>query len=597
MKNKALILLIALAFIFMTGAVSAVNQTDVVIAENYTDDALLQNVAQKNPVCEVEDEILGENATKTTIKSDDKNIVKGQEFSVRLADENSTPIANKTVDFTLNKVKTSSKTDGNGVAKLKINVNPGTYTVKYSFGDEGYLKSENSTRIFVIPTSSSKISASNYVAYVGVKNTYTVTLNAGNTPLPGRAVTFKINGKTYSKTTNSKGQASININEKKGTYSLSYSYAGEDNIKKTSGSAKITVKKGIPTKISKANSVVYVNKKTNYFKIKLTDVRGNLLKSKKVFFKLKGKTYAKKTSSKGIATLKIKLNTGTYKIKVTYPKNSKYNKALKTFKINVKPRHPTNNGMWLFGRDMYSVDFNKLQKNGFKHILLNFKAVELYGKAGVEKWVKEARSHGIKVHLWMQVFYKAGGWQNPVSNGKINYNLINSKVKEAKTYAKIKGISGIHFDYVRYPGNAHNYKNSVNAINTFIKKATTAVHKINKNIIVSAAVMPEPSSMIHYYGQDIRTMGKYLDAIIPMVYKGNYNAGQSWIKWVTQTFKKQSSKAQIWTGLQSYRSDANLGKIPAKELMGDCKAASYGGASGIILFRFGLFNDINFNEV
>ena len=109
--------------------------------------------------------------------------------------------------------------------------------------------------------------------------------------------------------------------------------------------------------------------------------------------------------------------------------------------------------------------------------------------------------------------------------------------------------------------------------------------------------MPEPSSMKQYYGQDIKTMGKYLDAILPMVYKGNYNAGTKWIKWVTETFKKQSSKAKIWTGLQSYRSDAKLNKIPAKELMGDCDAAANGGASGIILFRFGLFNFINFNEV
>ena len=92
-------------------------------------------------------------------------------------------------------------------------------------------------------------------------------------------------------------------------------------------------------------------------------------------------------------------------------------------------------------------------------------------------------------------------------------------------------------------------------------------------------------------------MGKYLDVIVPMAYKGNYHAGANWIKYITQTFKKQSSKAKIWTGLQAYRSDSQVTKIPAKELLSDANAAVYGGADGIILFRFGLFNYINFNEV
>ena len=109
--------------------------------------------------------------------------------------------------------------------------------------------------------------------------------------------------------------------------------------------------------------------------------------------------------------------------------------------------------------------------------------------------------------------------------------------------------------------------------------------------------MPEPSSMKYYYGQDIATMGKYLDAIVPMVYKGNYNAGASWIKSVTQTFAKQSTKAEIWAGLQSYRSDSNVNKLPASELKNDAVAAVSGGATGVILFRFGLFNFVNLSLI
>ena len=599
-KNKALILSIALVLFFVMGAAGAVNQTDVDVAQQAdAQDAVALDSEADGQVNEASQspEIEDSPQVQTTIKSDDKNIVKGHEFSVTLSDNNSSPIANKSVAFTFNKVVSNATTDENGVAKLKINSNPGEYTVKYSFSGEGYVDCENSTRIQVIASSVSKIKAPSYTAYIGVTNTYTVTLTAGDTPLANRPVTFKLNGKTYSKKTNSKGQASININLAKGSYTLSYSYNGEQNINPVSGTSKITVKKGMPTKMVRADSEIYRNKKTSYFKIKLTDSRGTPLKSKKVILTLKGKKYTKKTNANGIASLKIKLKIGKYNIKASFSKTNVYNKASKTFKITVKPVVPTNNGMWLFGRDMKSVNLKTLQNNGFKHVFLNFKAVELYGKSGVEEWVKTAKSYGVKVHLWMQVFYGAGNWQNPVKNGKINYDLINSKVDEAKGYAKIKGIAGVHFDYVRYPGNAHNYPNSVKAINTFIKKATNAVHSINKKLIVSAAVMPEPSGMKYYYGQDIKTMGKYLDAILPMVYKGNYHAGTKWIKSVTKTFEKQSKKAKIWTGLQTYRSDASLKKIPAKELMGDVRAAVNGGANGVILFRYGLYSNINFKAI
>lgn len=584
----------------MMGCVSAANETDVnIIKETDSSEPITEDNASEIVLDESAQTIINDNQTKieTTIKSEDTNIIKDEEFSVTLTDNELNPIENKSVQFTLNNKITNSTTDNNGVAKLKITSNPGTYTVRYSFSADGYVDSQNSTDILVISTKTSKITAKDYVAYIGFTNTYTVTLTVGGIPLTGRTVVFTLNGKTYSKKTNADGKASLGISEAKGSYKISYSYAGEDNINPVSGTSKITVKNGMPTKIVKANSVVYRNKKAAYFKIKLTDARGNPLKSKKVVFKLKGKKYTRKTNANGIASLKIKLKTGSYKLNVKFSKSGYYNAYSKTFTVKVKAKHVSNNGMWLFGKDMNSVNLQTLKKYGFKHVFLNFKAIELYGKSGVENWVKKAKTYGVKVHLWMQVFYGANNWQNPVKNGKINYNLINSKVKEAKKYAKIKGIGGVHFDYVRYPGNAHNYKNSVKAINTFIKKATKAVHKVNKKIMVSAAVMPEPSSMKTYYGQDIRTMGKYLDAIVPMVYKGNYHAGKAWIKSVTNTFKKQSSKAKIWTGLQSYKSDANLKKLSAKELWGDCEAAVSGGANGVILFRYGLFNYVNFKEL
>lgn len=525
------------------------------------------------------------------------NYLKGETFDIEVKGDGDAVIANKSVSFTINNKNYNATTDGEGVARLNLTVAKGTYTVKYVFNETGFKPISSSSKIFVITNPTSKIKASAYTAYQGVKNTYTVTLTVDGLALAKRHVIFKINGKSYDKTTNSKGQASININLKKGTYYIYYSYAGEDRIKKVSGKSKITVKKGMPTKFIKANSIIYRHKTSSPFKIKLVDARGNPLSSKKVTLTINKKKYTKKTNKNGIVSINIKLKKGTYKLKVSFSKTSVYNKASKTYTVKVKPKQCRNNGLWLLSTDMAKVNFKTLHKYGTKHIFLNAKAIERYGQKYVEGFIANATAYKIKVHLWMQVFYNSGKWQNPVKNKKINYDLINSKIKLAKQYAKVKGVGGIHFDYLRYPDNAYKYKNGVKAINYFTKQASAAVHKINSKLVVSAAVMPEPSSMKYYYGQDIPTISKYLDVIIPMVYKGNYHAGTAWIQKVTQSFVKKSNGAKIWTGLQTYKSDSDVTPISSKSLMKDADAAAMGGAYGVVLFRFDLINYINMNNV
>ena len=158
-------------------------------------------------------------------------------------------------------------------------------------------------------------------------------------------------------------------------------------------------------------------------------------------------------------------------------------------------------------------------------------------------------------------------------------------------------MAGVHLDYVRFEGTAYKYDNSINAVNYFVKKVCTEVRKVRPNCIISAAVMPEPGMMEYYYGQDIPTMTKYLDVIIPMAYKGNYGKSTSWIKYVTNSFVLQSNGAQVWTGLQAYKSDSNVVRLSAAVLLKDAKAAMSGGAKGVVLFRIGVTNLLDFNKV
>ena len=434
------------------------------------------------------------------------------------------------------------------------------------------------------------------MAYEGVKNPYVVTLTVGGVPLPNQNVIFRINGTYYTKKTDSQGKITLNFNYPQGTYKIKYLFKSTTNAIFAKSYAKIKVKKGMPTKIVKQNSPVFKNNKLTTLKFKYLDVRGNPINKKTVVLKVDGVKYKQSTDKNGFVKFKIRLNTGTYAAKV-YSYTTVYKQSGLKFYISVKSDKKYNNGFWLFGADMYGVDLKKMADNGINQIFLNFYAVKLHGRTAVQNFVADAKSVGISVHIWMQAFYN-GGWILPVDDsGNFRYSLFNSIIAEAKDYASIKGVAGIHFDYLRFGGTAYKHANGVEAINYFTKQACEELHKQNPGLIVSAAVMPEPSGMIYYYGQDIPTISKYLDVIVPMIYKGNYAQGTSWIKSTTQKFIDMSNGAEIWTGLQSYYSDDDVSRLPASELKSDSKAGIDGGAKGIILFRFGLFNLFDFNTL
>ena len=239
-----------------------------------------------------------------------------------------------------------------------------------------------------------------------------------------------------------------------------------------------------------------------------------------------------------------------------------------------------NFGYWIFGKDMYNVNLETLKKNGVTDIFLNYYAISLYGQSKVTAWIKKARTQGINTHLWVQCFYD-GNWINPKTTN------LNAKLKEIKNYASITGVYGIHLDYLRYPGNAYKTSGGADAITNFVKK----VRSQNPKVFLSCAVMPENEDDKKYYGQDIPALGKLVDAILPMQYKGNYEAGTSWLQSTTKYFSKY---ATVWSGLQTYKSDDDPTQLSAKEILNDAKTCIKNGAKGVILFRYGICPSINF---
>lgn len=223
------------------------------------------------------------------------------EYKVTLLNNNQ-PESGKTIVFTLNGEIYNAVTDDKGVASINVNLNVGTYGVTIIYGD--YIRSQ------IITVQKTITNNKNLIKYYKGSETYSVKVwgDNGKAVGAGKVVTMKIGGKTYTVKTNKNGYASLKINLKPKTYTITATY------KSYKVSNKVTIKPTVITKnISKKKS------KTVKFNAKVVNTKGKVLKNKKVTFKVKGKKYTVKTNSKGIATLSLKnLKVGKYTVYSTY---------------------------------------------------------------------------------------------------------------------------------------------------------------------------------------------------------------------------------------------------------------------------------------
>ncbi|WP_409199467.1 transglutaminase domain-containing protein [Methanobrevibacter sp. DSM 116169] len=526
----------------------------------------------------------------------------GEGFAVLVTDKAGNAIANASVYFTINGIEYLRYADENGIAKININLDPNNYIIDYKFKDENYATSEGSNNLTVIkknidPTISSETTNIGQ----GTGEQFKVNLNVDGVNLVNQVIAIYINGVTYNRVSDAYGNAYLTINLGQGTYNITYSFAGNSKLKGVNGSKVIAVVKLVETMIVNHGSTIFYQGETSQYQVILLDNNGKPLADKDIIFTINGVDYTRTTDSNGIGSININLATGFYNVAYKFEQSGGYLFSSGSTAIEVIARPDTlntnANGYWVFGRDMYNVNLATMKANGIGNIFLNFAAISSHGKANVESWIASAASYGINVHIWMQAFYESG-WIYPVDiDGNVNTDLLNKKIAEAVSYANINGVAGIHLDYLRYPGGANKYPSATQVISNFVRDLTTQVKAVNSNLILSAAIMPETTSNPSVYGQDVLTLSKYLDVIVPMIYKGNYNAGTSWIASTTNWFVQNSGGAKVWVGLQGYVSDDDLTLLSAAELSNDAQIALNAGAAGSIIFRFGVSNIINFNNL
>ena len=195
--------------------------------------------------------ILSNNTTstqtlKTTISPSKTSVAYNSYLTVLLKDSSGNAVKSKNVKVVINKKSYTATTNSNGQAKVLLKIAPGQYTAKFTFnGDSSYKKSSTSSKI-KITKAKPVITASNKAFKRSVKTKkYTVTLkNNRGTVMKKVKLTLKVNSKTYTAKTNSKGIATFKITKltKNGNYKAKIKYSGSTYFKAITKTVKITVK-------------------------------------------------------------------------------------------------------------------------------------------------------------------------------------------------------------------------------------------------------------------------------------------------------------------------------------------------------------------
>ena len=285
------------------------------------------------------------------------------------------------------------------------------------------------------------------------------------------------------------------------------------------------------------------------------------------------------------------------------------NNDIKSENLQSESNETSNNhyGYWSFGRDMKALDLEDLSKKGVTDIFLNFYAYTLYNMTGVEEFIAEANDFGIHTHIWTQIFW-LGEWVKPIDNGVINQEYFNEKIEELKYYAQTKGLSGIHYDYLRFSGSpdfagSDEYDRAIDnpggmeAISLFVKQANTAIHEINPNLIISAAVCPMPEHLVDWFGCNYSALTSSVDAVLPMLYIGSFYKDVSWVTENAKWFRENSKGADVWPGLQGYITDNNMNVVPIAQAKMEINAVLDQNATGAIFYRYGCSPNIDFTNL
>ena len=227
-----------------------------------------------------------------------------ERFVVTVTDYKGNPLANKTVNITINGVKYTRTTNAKGTTSIAIGLPSSTYDATVT-SDNETIKSV----ITVLPT----VKGNDLVKVFRNATQYYATFldSQGNYLKEGSMVRFNINGVMYERKVTSKGLAKLNINLEQGEYIITAMNLETGEM----ASNKITV---IP-RIIENNDLIKYYRNASQYTVKLIGDDGNPVGAgETVTFNINGVFYTRTTNESGIAKLNINLDPGQYIITAEY---------------------------------------------------------------------------------------------------------------------------------------------------------------------------------------------------------------------------------------------------------------------------------------
>ena len=369
------------------------------------------------------------------------SIVKGKKYTVTLKNSKGKVLAGRTVVFTINGKTFKKKTNSKGIATLKMSLPANrTYNLTYSYAGSSYYGNSSKTVSLFVKTPTEFVKSGSSV--VQGKSYYLTLKDSNGNVLAGKNVKITYRGKTYLKTTNSKGKVSLKIKSAPGyKYKFSYKYGGNGEYGSSSGTLYLKVKEATSLTNYTSNNI----SDGTAFKVILKDSNGYVLKNKVITFTFDGKNYTKKTNSKGIANLKINRNEEeNYTLSFKYAGSSYYASSKGT--INLTVNNVTGGA---YGGNI--MDYSSVTKRGntaqYKkglNEIANLTEAQL--NAYLKSSGKDALNSAIKTLASKLVSEKSTTWQKAQAifnyvRDNISYSYYSDSKKGAKSTLSSKSAN------------------------------------------------------------------------------------------------------------------------------------------------------------
>ena len=130
------------------------------------------------------------------------------------------------------------------------------------------------------------------------------------------------------------------------------------------------------------------------------------------------------------------------------------------------------------------------------------------------------------------------------------------------------------------------YFPSTEYLTTYVSKIQTAC----AGRIFTVAVDPNAPGVDSgpIYGEDYSLISPHVDAIIPMLYKGDFKISDSGMSSAASYMQKQAP-GKLWIALEGYASDADPITLPSQTILEEINDVK-GYSNGLLSFRYGLSN-------